>query len=1356
MDRFSRFFIVSIFLLSLFGCKPSLNDITFEGFSGEPLHMNLSAMIQAKDKPTDAPINFYLMSEPKYGKLKGELPNVIYTSNPGYIGVDSFTVKAGYKDNTSLPAKVTVNISPKNKLDSDGDLVLDSVDAFPLNPSEIYDTDKNGVGNFAQKDEDEDGVNDLQDAFPLDKSKKNLINTEESEFNDNINQATNIQSNLPFSISGAVSRPADSDVFKFTLEKTGVVSILLEKEAKSFIPTLSVIDASGTPLLALTHKLTTNEFSGYSVQIDKKGVYYIVVADFNGAHNQNYTYKANVFIDDDYDLVSQDLEIANGLNYSMNDSDQDGILDFYEFTLAHKKKLGLDVDGDGLPNWLDKDADGNGVKDSLEKAADTDGDGIPDFLDMDNDGNGISDSGEIGDNVLNPKDTDADGIPDYSDIDDDNDALVDSIDPDRLTPLKVSSYTDKNRLIINSVYYVNEGKQVRKTLIQGKKIVVDGEGFAPDITRNNIVLKTENGFVLVKPVQASENQILFDMPANVSANQVFVVRDLEIRSSEFKVNTLKSGLPVLFTPDFLSAKVGSTVIFEGENLSSGVVVNAGGVQITPVLKQGGRIEFDVPTGAKSGDWFLISSQGESNRIKINVTQASNTQIVVPKGYPVAFGDMYISNSTFDEFPVNANGTSNVGVNTKKIDLLDVYMKWNGREIIGLSGFSIPSEKAIEISPLSTAIALSLGGNSSLDYLNVQQSESLKKQMMASPEIKALADLIANNIVKSPDYLMLPNQDLLDAKYTARGAADRIIKSLFKPNTRLNSFRSTSISAPNITDEQFDIKVNAIKDGDYTGDIEVENDTMLFLNTQITEKQTGQILFPYETHVLSDDFVSPQVETIFNARKKSDYNQCDFKDCVVSISVKDTAMKRTFLEKIVVPAVNDFLAMKFLKDREMAEVILSVYPTAVNAAYYDFLNNDLTSGLNKIAQALLDDVVQLENSRLWKALNAKLGGGIAKKILKKILVRVIPFVGQAKLVISAISKIAGKLNKAKLMADFVFFWARQDEFKFEVSWGLQGLSFSPASHDQSEGGLIVRLKGVALNKASQVMVADKSGKTKDLVLTDVNENYTEATVNIPSDWLSFASDYLEFTLIENETGRYIPVDGKLLLTADVVISNLSSQFAYVGEELCVFGSGFSPQREKNKIFINSKSGGEPVLPFSASKEKLCLILPYWAESGSIYVEVTKQDTNGNTYTKASNKIALYIKKSDLSITFGDNGSLNDDTFALIVNGKLIYSMPSPSRRVGPFIINDLREGLHSVILRGITAPDDVGTYYINISGKDVKSINGPSRSGSDLTAGVQKIWGVEIKPDVSTRSVGVVNDMPSASKNNEHVPIIWSE
>lgn len=127
--------------------------------------------------------------------------------------------------------------------------------------------------------------------------------------------------------------------------------------------------------------------------------------------------------DSDDDGILDSLEAGDPL--SPVDSDSDGIYDFIDtdsdndgiFDLYESEK---DADGDKTPNYLDLDSDGDTVPDCIEKYGtlfrDTDKDGYPDckaahdysdppadtdkdkaydFIDMDADGDGLSDSDEV-------------------------------------------------------------------------------------------------------------------------------------------------------------------------------------------------------------------------------------------------------------------------------------------------------------------------------------------------------------------------------------------------------------------------------------------------------------------------------------------------------------------------------------------------------------------------------------------------------------------------------------------------------------------------------------------------------------------------------------------------------------------------------------------------------------------------------------------------------------------------------------------------------------------------------------------------------------------------------------------------
>jgi len=99
------------------------------------------------------------------------------------------------------------------------------------------------------------------------------------------------------------------------------------------------------------------------------------------------------------------------------------------------------------------------------------------------------------------------------------------------------------------------------------------------------------------------------------------------------------------------------------------------------------------------------------------------------------------------------------------------------------------------------------------------------------------------------------------------------------------------------------------------------------------------------------------------------------------------------------------------------------------------------------------------------------------------------------------------------------------------------------------------------------------------------------------------------------------------------------------------------------------------------------------------------------------------RQNYTFTFGDNGSANDDTFALYIDGQHVRTMHTPTRRENVKI--PLVSGKHKVSLHGITAPDAIGTYYIDFPA-GITVVSGDATSGSDLTAGKVKNWIIDVK------------------------------
>jgi hypothetical protein len=105
-----------------------------------------------------------------------------------------------------------------------------------------------------------------------------------------------------------------------------------------------------------------------------------------------------------------------------------------------------------------------------------------------------------------------------------------------------------------------------------------------------------------------------------------------------------------------------------------------------------------------------------------------------------------------------------------------------------------------------------------------------------------------------------------------------------------------------------------------------------------------------------------------------------------------------------------------------------------------------------------------------------------------------------------------------------------------------------------------------------------------------------------------------------------------------------------------------------------------------------------------------------------KVSLACAARQVTITMGDNGSALDDIFEVSVGGKTVLTSSQPVRSTSTTIT--LPSGQTTVTMRGLAAPDGVGTYFISFSG--ARRVSGANLSGSDLTPGVVKTFVIEVQ------------------------------
>ena len=333
------------------------------------------------------------------------------TPNPGYMFTDWSGDVVGVDNPLSVVMdgnkSITANFVP-DPTDSDGDGVLNEIDAFPQDPGESVDTDNDGIGNNADPDDDGDSVLDENDAFPL-----NAAETADTD-DDGIGNNADLDDdgdNVPdetdtFPLDATESVDTDND---------GIGNNADTDDDGDGVPD----ENDAFPLNAVESVDTDNDSIGNNADADDDG---------DGVPDENDAFPINAVesVDTDNDGVGNNAD---------TDDDGDGVPDENDaFSLNAAESV--DTDNDSIGNNADADDDGDSVPDEADafplnavESVDTDNDGVGNNADTDDDGDGVPDETDAFPlNAAESVDTDNDGFGNNADTDDDGDSVLDEAD----------------------------------------------------------------------------------------------------------------------------------------------------------------------------------------------------------------------------------------------------------------------------------------------------------------------------------------------------------------------------------------------------------------------------------------------------------------------------------------------------------------------------------------------------------------------------------------------------------------------------------------------------------------------------------------------------------------------------------------------------------------------------------------------------------------------------------------------------------------------------------------------------------------------------------------------------------------
>ncbi len=301
-----------------------------------------------------------------------------------------------------------------------------------------FDNDKDGIPNQYDRDSDNDGIPDVVEAYGVDTNGDGVIDSYTDTDADGFSQNVDANSSGHLASGSGLNIPdldgdglpnyfdldSDNDGIPDVIEAAGTdannngiidYSTFTDTDSDGFLDTVDGSIGGSTPLLRTGPDITANGRAG-------------------SYPNKNFDNDKRA---NPYDPDSDGDGIADVIEAGFPDTNLDGYVDApyntngWATSIAGRASLGLrNTDGRGNPDYMDIDADDDGIPDNIEGQT-TNGYTFPAYADTDGDGlDNAYDNRPLafGGSGIFVIDTDLDNTPDYRDLDTDADGLTDIVE----------------------------------------------------------------------------------------------------------------------------------------------------------------------------------------------------------------------------------------------------------------------------------------------------------------------------------------------------------------------------------------------------------------------------------------------------------------------------------------------------------------------------------------------------------------------------------------------------------------------------------------------------------------------------------------------------------------------------------------------------------------------------------------------------------------------------------------------------------------------------------------------------------------------------------------------------------------
>lgn len=957
--------------------------------------------------------------------------------------------------------------------DRDGDGVPDAADAFPDDPLEFLDSDGDGIGNMADLDEDGDGIPDLDDEMPFDPARSAYPEDTEIEPNDTRSQAQVVANQVPRRLRCTLATAGDQDVFAFAATAGQSLCFRLAGSPGFPVPGLLLATDEDAPIEPVRRFVAPGAVAAtYRFSEETTCLISIAMADFAGHPDAHYALE--IFTDQDADGLDDDRELAGGLDPNRSDSDGDGLRDGDEWYAA-----GHDLDGDGIPNWLDLDSDGDGIPDATEPYTDPDNDRLICAFDLDSDGNGTPDEVEAGNDPSRPLDSDGDGTADFADLDDDGDGLPDLTDPEPAVALR----PDAGLILDAAGVSLFGDDELRPWLQPGQLFTAVGQGFSPVAGDNRILLRHAGGIAALAPVGGDAGRLETLLPVELAPTAVAVAVDGGRVSNWLAVGTLDSNQPVLAEPAFHVALLGQVVTLPGLNMARVTRIEFPGAAVAPDTVADGQVTVRIPPAARSGPVVAVGSGGRrSNTVDLAILATVAGNVTMPAGLALAMSDLAVVGAgELDAVVPSPGGAFAIAANVSCPDYIKVFYEppiRGGDTALFLMAAIFPGESQVTVDPASTAVAMVLNNTTLLDNVHPLSFAALRQVLNETPAVQTLGVALAAELVADPAFLRMPTPAFYDTLLSAYAEAGTRVEQaladgwLAPAKTAAPSpTRATTPwwhnYPPRITAEQYDIAVlpQILFNEQRSGFLTIDNDTQLFISAQF-KLFDGSLVLRHAKNMIDPNIVPPQGWGLFFYAGEMVYDSevvtgtgmaiepfTSYRIQVYTPGLKAPKMPeaesdlwrslalRTFAERIVMPGVNAALGLNLTRGVVMNVLIKSIpdlsatLDTAFRDGYTDAAFENLAamiiadcSGPKRIALALAEEGI----------------GALTEEALdqqaRRLAAYMLPMVGQLAAVIQAVTSLSTVINIGKCVDDFM---NTPGVLEYDVSWDMVITDIDPA-------------------------------------------------------------------------------------------------------------------------------------------------------------------------------------------------------------------------------------------------------------------------------------------------------------------------